>query len=57
MRHHRLRVILLSLGVVLGYGSAYAHLVHAHHGPYAAPCAGWSWHGFDAPKDAAKKTQ
>ena len=33
MRNYRLRVMLLTLGVVLGYGSAAAHLYH--HGMHA----------------------
>ena len=34
MRRYRLRIVLLSLGVVLGYGSAIAHAIghHHHHG-------------------------
>jgi hypothetical protein len=36
MRGYRLRVTLLSLGVVLGYGSAAAHLYwHGAYGPHA----------------------
>jgi hypothetical protein len=28
MFRYRFRIVLLTLGVVLGYGSAYSHLVH-----------------------------
>jgi hypothetical protein len=31
MMGYRLRVALLALGVVLGYGHAFAHTRHAHH--------------------------
>jgi hypothetical protein len=30
MGRYRLRIVLLSLGVVLGYGSAVAHFMHWH---------------------------
>jgi hypothetical protein len=30
MGRYRLRIVLLSLGVVLGYGSAVAHFTHWH---------------------------
>jgi hypothetical protein len=61
---HRFRVILLSLGVVFGYGSAVAHLVW-HHGHYGRhddghgwgdTCTEWPWsaepvpNGTPAPK-------
>lgn len=32
MTRYRLRIVLLALGVVLGYGSAIAHGFHHHHG-------------------------
>ena len=45
MRRYRLRIALLTLGVVFGYGSAIAHAVHHHyydhhdhHGPFHRPC-------------------
>lgn len=44
MRRYRLRIALLTLGVVFGYGSAVAHVLHHHHhhdhhdGPYFRPC-------------------
>lgn len=31
MRNHRLRVLLLSLGVLFGFGSGFAHLSHGHY--------------------------
>jgi hypothetical protein len=31
MRRAPLRVVLLSLGVLFGFGSAIAHAVHSHH--------------------------
>jgi hypothetical protein len=62
--HYRLRVILLSLGVVLGYGSAIAHYAfHRHHpGAYGVHgCAedhGWFGRAPWAPaQDAARSGQ
>jgi hypothetical protein len=40
----RIVIALLALGTVVGYGSAIAHAVHAHHA-----CS--SWHG-GSPGDA-----
>ena len=36
MAHYRLKIALLALGVVLGYGSAFAHFSHRHD---------WAGHG------------
>ena len=45
--HHRLRVILLSLGVVFGFGSGIAHVAGYHHRHHHAghDCSDsdWSW--------------
>ncbi|MFI5307547.1 MAG: hypothetical protein ACHQ53_09355 [Polyangiales bacterium] len=54
MRYRRLKLILLSLGVVLGYGSAYGQLRHTHRGLHAHECAPWSWDGWGGRKDTAK---
>jgi hypothetical protein len=44
MRHHRLKVLLLSLGVVFGYGSALAHFVwHHQHGGWHHACEDAFW--------------
>lgn len=32
MRYPRLKIVLLALGVVAGYGSAFAHFTHMRHG-------------------------
>ena len=52
--HYRLRVLLLSLGVVLGFGSGIAHLAgyrdHDHRGAHGCADRGWSWD--DAPWQA-----
>jgi hypothetical protein len=40
---HRIVIALLTLGVIGGYGSGIAHLVHHHHMQTA--CAGW--HGAE----------
>jgi hypothetical protein len=48
MRNHRLKVFLLSLGVVLGYGSALAHFAwHRHLPGWHHDCADSAW---DAPR-------
>jgi hypothetical protein len=52
MRHYRLRVILLSLGVALGYGAAFGQLLHARHHPHAGWC--WPW-GSEPQRDAGNK--
>ena len=48
MRHHRLRIILLSLGVLFGFGSAFGfshHHCHHDDGDYDRGHAGhWEWH-------------
>ena len=51
MRHYRLKVLLLSLGVVLGYGSALAHFAwHRNHRGWHDACGDWPW---GAPEHAA----
>jgi hypothetical protein len=52
-RYHRLKVLLLSLGVVLGYGSAIAHFAwHRGHYGWHHACADMPW---DAPHESAPK--
>ena len=43
MRRYRLRIALLTLGVVLGYGSAIAHAIRHqdHHYGYQHHCLDW----------------
>lgn len=36
MHRTRLRIVLLALGVLVGYGSAFAH--HAHHRDHYSHC-------------------
>ena len=54
--YYRLRVILLSLGVVLGFGSGIAHVFGYRHHHHHHDCAehGWSWDRapWDAPAPA-----
>jgi hypothetical protein len=60
MRRHHFKLVLLSLGVVLGYGSAFAHFHHAHHGGSARlhECEHWlPWSDGPSQRDAAKKVQ
>jgi hypothetical protein len=51
MDRYRLRIVLLSLGVILGYGSAAAHFARWHawhdHRYEHAPCH-HDWFGSDA---------
>lgn len=59
MRRYRWKIVLLSLGVVLGYGSAVAHLVHgrghlSRHLRNSEPC---SWFDPEPQQEAAKKLQ
>jgi hypothetical protein len=50
-RHQRIKIVLLSLGVVLGYGSALAHFAwHRHHGGWHHGCDDVPW---SAPNTAA----
>ena len=46
MVRHRLKIVLLSLGVVFGYGSALAHFTHWHGYDY-----GWHGHCHDHRSD------
>ena len=44
MTRYRIKIVLLSLGVVLGYGSAFAYARHCRehmHGRCAQPAAAW----------------
>jgi hypothetical protein len=56
--HYRLRVLLLSLGVVAGYGSAIAHFTwHRHNPGWHHACEDMSWDApssSSAPRDGAK---
>jgi hypothetical protein len=50
MFRYRMKIVLLSAGVLFGYASAYRHLTHGHsHGePWhagAEPC--WHWPGAE----------
>jgi hypothetical protein len=56
MRGYRLRIALLSLGVLFGYGSAVAHFTHRHynrhHGHHDDTCEhdfGWGHMNSDHP--------
>jgi hypothetical protein len=46
MNRYRLRIVLLSLGVLFGFGSAFAHFSHAReHGAHwgrHGPCQGYA---------------
>jgi hypothetical protein len=66
MWRHRLRIVLLSLGVALGYGSAYAHFSRAHRyarvHAYDHDCDPFSWleqppHKPEPHKATAKNVQ
>jgi hypothetical protein len=54
MRYRRFKLIVLSLGVALGYGAAFGQLLHARGGSHARDCAPWWWHGWGDRKDTAK---
>jgi hypothetical protein len=46
MRGYRFKIALLSLGVVLGYGSAVSHFMYRHHRGYEHGCHALGWDGF-----------
>jgi hypothetical protein len=48
MRRYRLRIVLLSLGVLFGFGSAFHHMAHGdhcHHGDHhdRERAGHWEW--------------
>ena len=54
-RYRRLKVVLLSLGVVLGYGSAIAHFAwHRGHPGWHHACEDMPWNA-PAPRGGATK--
>ena len=59
MWRYRLRIVLLSLGVLVGYGSGFAHLAHRH-GRFDHryhDCPHWSWFDTEPHQAPAKKVQ
>jgi hypothetical protein len=51
MRGYRIRIALLALGVLFGYGSAIRHLAYGHHRGH---CAFHDYADHDTPERPAK---